>query len=237
MPPAPGAGHNADHPAASAASSGRPWLLAVLAIAVVAAWPTPLLYPLKVFTVLLHELGHGAAAVLTGGSIERIELSADLGGACWSRGGFRPLVLAAGYLGSMTFGGLILLASARVRRDELLAGVLGAAVVVLALIFVRTIFGLVFGLAFGLVLLAAARWLSPAANDLLLKLLGVTSMLYAVIDIKEDLINRTVPGSDAWAMSGELFLPPAFWGVLWMSLALISAVGLVRLAVRLERRH
>lgn len=235
MPPAPGPGHEADHPAAAAASSGRPWLLAVLAVAVVVAWPTPLLYPLKVFTVLLHELGHGAAAVLTGGSLERIELSADLGGACWSRGGFRPLVLAAGYLGSMFFGGLILLASARVRRDELLAGVLGAAVVVVTLVFVRTLFGLAFGVGFGLALLAAARWLPPAANDLLLKLLGVTSMLYAVIDIKEDLITRTVPGSDAWAMSRELFLPPVFWGVLWMALALASAVGLVRAAVRLER--
>ncbi len=235
MSPTPRPGHGADHPAASAAGSGRPGLLAVLALAVVVAWGTPLVYPLKVFTVLLHELGHGAAAVLTGGSIERIELSGDLGGACWSRGGFRPLVLAAGYLGSMLFGGLILLASARVRRDELLAGVLGGAVVVLTLVFVRTLFGLAFGVGFGLALLAAARWLPAAANDVLLKLIGVTSVLYAVIDIKQDLIGRTVPGSDAWAMSRELFFPPLFWGVLWMALALASAVALVRVTVNLER--
>lgn len=36
-------------------------------------------------------------------------------------------------------------------------------------------------------------------------------------------------------MSRELFLPPVFWGVLWMALALAAAVGLVRAAVRLER--
>lgn len=210
-------------------------MLAVLAIAVVAAWSTPLVYPLKVFTVLLHEVGHGAAAVLTGGSIARIELSADLGGACWSRGGFRPLVLAAGYLGSMALGGLILLAAAKVRRDDALAAALGAAVLLLTVVLVRSVFGVLFGVGFGLALLAAARWLPAAANDVLLKLIGVTSVLYAVIDIKEDLVNRTVPGSDAWAMSQELFFPPLFWGVLWMALALAAAVVLVRVTVSLER--
>lgn len=212
-----------------------PWLLAVLALAVVLAWHTPLVYPLKVFTVLLHELGHGAAAVLTGGSIERIELTADLGGTCWSRGGWRPLVLPAGYLGSMGFGGLILIAAARARRDELLAASLGVAVVALTVVFVRTGFGVLFGLVFGLALLAAACWLPPSVNDMLLKLIGLTSVLYAAIDIKEDLISRTVPGSDAWAMSRELLLPPLFWGVLWMGLALVAAIVLVRTAVRVQQ--
>lgn len=230
-----GVGPGSLPPGSERTRAAGPWLLAGLALAVVLAWRTPLVYPLKVFTVLLHELGHGAAAVLTGGGIERIELTADLGGTCWSRGGWRPLVLPAGYLGSMAFGGLILIGAARARRDELLAASLGVAVVALTVVFVRTVFGVLFGLGFGLALLAAARWLPAAANDLLLKLIGLTSVLYAAIDIKEDLISRTVPGSDAWAMSRELFLPPLFWGVLWMGLALVAAVVLVRTAARSDR--
>jgi hypothetical protein len=210
-------------------------LLALLAVTFV-FWDSPVLYPVKAFVVLLHELGHGLAAVLTGGQIERIELSSDLGGVCWSRGGWRLLVLPAGYLGSMLFGGLILLAAARWRNDRALAAALGLGVLALTVVFVRTLFGFGFGLAFGLALILAARWLPPAVNDLLLRFLGLVSVLYAVIDIKEDLVTRTVPGSDAFAMSRELFLPPVFWGALWMILAVAAAGFFLVLAARGEAR-
>jgi hypothetical protein len=211
------------------------WILMALCALTVFLWSTPVLFPVKVFVVMLHETGHAAAAVLTGGEIERIELSRDLGGACWSRGGWRLLVLPAGYLGSMAFGGLILLAAARMRRDSRLAVVLGLAVLAITLLLVRTLFGVLFGLGFGIVLLASARWLPDAVNDLLLKFLGMASVLYAAIDIKEDLIDRTVPGSDAYAMSRELFLPPVFWGALWMALALGAAGLFLKLATARPR--
>jgi hypothetical protein len=208
-------------------------LLALLAVTFL-FWDSPALYPVKAFVVLLHELGHGLAAVLTGGRIERIELSSDLGGVCWSRGGWRLLVLPAGYLGSMLFGGLILLAAARSRNDRVLAAGLGLGVLALTVVFVRSLFGVVFGLAFGAALILAAWWLPRAVNDLLLRFLGLASILYAVIDIKEDLVSRTVPGSDAYAMSRELFLPPIFWGVLWMALAVMAAGAFLVLASRGE---
>ena len=40
-------------------------------------WDTPVIYPLKIFVVLLHEISHGIAALATGGSIERITLDAE----------------------------------------------------------------------------------------------------------------------------------------------------------------
>lgn len=213
----------------------RPREMAILVGLVALAfvfWSSWLLYPVKVFVVLLHELGHGVAAVLTGGEVLRIELSSDLGGVCWSRGGWRLAVLPAGYLGSMLFGGLILVAASRVREDALLAAGLGVGVLALTLALVRTPFGVLFGLLFGAALLLAAWVLPRVANDLLVKFLGLTSILYAVIDIKEDLIVRTVPGSDAHAMSRELFGPPIFWGGLWMLLALAAAVVFLVLAAR-----
>jgi hypothetical protein len=208
--------------------------LAALILAAIALWDWPLLYPIRVFVVLLHELGHGLAAALTGGQIVSISINADLSGVCWSRGGLRLLVLPAGYLGSMAFGGVILVVAARSRSDRWLAAVIGVATLLLSLIFVRSLFGLAFGLGFGLALLAVALWLPAAVNDLLLKFLGLTSVLYAVIDIKEDLISRTVPGSDAYAMSRELFLPPVFWGVLWIAIALAAGVFFLWAAARSE---
>ncbi len=38
-------------------------------------WPTPVVYPLKIFVVMLHELSHAIAALATGGHVVRITLS------------------------------------------------------------------------------------------------------------------------------------------------------------------
>ncbi len=203
-----------------------------LFLAAAASWNSALLYPLKLFVVLLHETGHGLAAVLTGGHIDRIEINPNLGGVCWSWGGNRLLVLSSGYLGSMLFGGLILVSAARSRHDKLIAMGLGAFTLLLVFLFVRNLFGILFGLLFGLALLGAGRLLSPTVNDLLLKFLGLTSCLYAVIDIEEDLVVRTVPGSDAYEMSRELFGSPTFWGLLWMAVSIVVSVILLRIATR-----
>lgn len=220
-------------------SGGRPpvdWrqlgLIAGLCAFAILFWDWPFLYPVKVFVVLLHELGHATAAVLTGGTVLKIELSSDLGGVCWSAGGWRLLVLPAGYLGSMALGGLLLIAASRVERDRILSYVVGAFVLIVTIVLVRSLFGLLFGVLFGAAMVAAGRFLSDAINDVLLKFLGATSCLYAIIDIKDDLIVRTVPGSDAYQMSKELFLPPVFWGILWIAIAAVSTVWLVLFSSR-----
>ena len=211
-------------------------LLVALFVVAVTFWDSLALYPVKAFVVLLHELGHGTAAVLTGGSIDHIDLSPNLGGTCWSRGGSRLLTLPAGYLGSMFFGALILIAAARTRFDRLLSGAIGLTVLAVTALFVRTAFGLGFGALFGGALLLIACLLPAALNDLLLRFLGLTSILYAIIDIKEDLISRTVPGSDAYAMAQLVPLPPVVWGVIWILIALFVAVVALRLAARPARR-
>ena len=74
-------------------------------------------------------------------------------------------------------------------------------VILVTALFIRSTFGVVFGLAFGAAMIAAGKLLPEEINDAWLKFLGLTSTMYAIIDIKEDLISRTVPGSDAYAMS------------------------------------
>lgn len=195
-------------------------------------WDFPLLYPVKVFVVLLHEISHGLAAVLTGGSIVGIDVSSNLGGVCRFQGGWPLVVLPAGYIGSMLWGGVILLAAARSRADKAIAATIGAVVVLVTLFYVRGGFGMAFGLLFGLGMGAMAFFAPPKVNDIVVKFLGITSILYAVIDIKEDLISRTVPGSDAYVMSQKLFLPPVFWGVMWLVIALAAAFLFLRAACR-----
>ena len=194
-------------------------------------WPSPVLYPLKLFVVLLHEVSHGMAAVLTGGRIERIVLFAEQGGATYTRGGNAFLTLSAGYLGSLLWGLALMLAArgrARTVRFTLLA--LSLVVLGVTLAFVRNPFGILFGLLFGAVLFVAARRLDTRAQAIVLSVLGMTSALYALLDIRSDVLDRPHLPSDAF-MLGELTgIPTAFWGVFWIVLGLAAcALAVTRL--------
>ena len=209
--------------------------LTVMFLVLLFCWNWAFIYPIKVFVVLLHELGHGLAAELTGGDMVRIELSSNLGGVCWSSGGIRWIVLTAGYLGSMFFGGIILVAAAKSRRDKDISTFIGICVIALTLYAVRNLFGIGFGLLFGGAMIAAGYVLPEKLNDLLLKFIGLASCCYAIIDIKEDLISRTVPGSDAFKMAELSGIPPTVWGVIWIVIAIFVTYQLLTIAAEGEK--
>jgi len=206
----------------------------LIAAAVYLLWDTALLFPLKVFTVFLHELSHGLAAIATGGSIERIELSADQGGVCWTRGGSRFVVTSAGYLGSLLFGALFVVIGGRARPglQRAVVGLAGLVVLAATFLWIRTAFGVLFGLLTAAALLGTAAWLSAGVSVLVLRLLGVTSGLYAIWDIGSDLIVRSVPSSDAEALAVMTGIPGVVWGVAWGAVAVVVMARAVRSAVR-----
>jgi hypothetical protein len=196
-------------------------------------WETPVVYPLKIFVVLLHEVSHALAAVVTGGALERIVLDPNQGGATYTLGGSRFITLSAGYLGSLAWGGLMTEA-ARARRIPALwvNGLIGGLVVALTVLFVRSAFGVVFGIAFGLALMAAAGKLSATLNRGLLLTLGLTSSLYAILDIKSDILDRPHLQSDAYMLAELTGVPTLAWGALWIALALGVTAVLFRRAYR-----
>jgi len=191
----------------------------LIAVVVYAFWSTLAVWPLRVFVVLLHEVSHGLAAVLTGGRIVSIELSPREGGLCTTAGGWPFVISSAGYLGSALFGALFLLLGTRgrPRAHRAATGLLGAALVLLTLVWVRSVFGFAYGIAAGVLLLGVARWLPEGASSFALRLLGVTSLLYAPWDITSDLILRSVPASDASALARTTGIPALAWGLLWLA--------------------
>lgn len=199
-------------------------LLGLVAIAAV-FWNTWAVYPLKILVVFFHELSHGLAAVISGGEIVRIEVVAQQGGLCVTRGGSRFLTLSAGYLGSLLWGGLILVLAARTRLDKIISVVLGVILVLVTLLYVRPFggFGFIFGLVCGAALGAIGVLLSEAINDFLLRLVGLTSCLYAVLDIKSDIIDRPHLRSDAVMLSEVTSIPALVWGILWIVIAVVAA--------------
>lgn len=196
-------------------------------------WDTAIIYPLKIFVVLLHEVSHAAAAVATGGSVDRILLDVHQGGATYTRGGNGFITLSAGYLGSLLWGALfVVLAFNRWLRPRWILGGVGATVLFLTIFLVRSLFGFVFGVLFAAALLAGARYLSQGMNRALLLGLGLTSALYAILDIKSDVLDRPHLASDAAMLAEMTGIPTAAWGFLWIGIGLLVCAWLLRWVAR-----
>lgn len=225
----------------SGASGARGKLLFLVGFAVYFAallffWDKPAIYPIKVFVVLLHEISHGLAALATGGTIEKIVLDSNEGGACHCPDGNAFITLSAGYLGSLLWG-VALLEAAGSRRvpNRLVVFLLGAAVVAVSVFYVDkdNWFGKLFGLGFGTALMVSGKLLGPAASKVVLTTLGLTSCLYAILDIKSDVLDRPHLMSDA-AMLAELIpgTSTTMWGILWITIAVAVSALFFRRAYR-----
>ncbi len=199
-----------------------------LAAASLLLWDTFAVYPFRLFVVFLHEISHGLAAILTGGSIVSIGLSFDEGGVCVTRGGSAFLILNAGYLGSLLWGALFLRLGGRRTRARSVVGVVGAFTLAVTVVYVRTGFGVLYGLAASLVLVAVASRLKPAVSEVLLAAIGATSVLYAVWDIGSDVLFRHSSQSDAAALAQLTGIPALAWGILWVIVSLLVLFAVLR---------
>jgi len=196
-------------------------------------WYTPVVYPLKIFVVLLHELSHAVALWVTGGMVESISLDPRQGGVTLGRGGIAFVTLSAGYLGSLGFGALLVTGarSSKISSSTLLA-LIGACVLVLTGVYIRGGFGIVYGALTGAALLLGAKYLPAVWASRVVMTLGLTSVCYAILDIKSDIIDRPGLRSDA-AMLAELTgVPTYFWGILWIAIAIWAAFLLFRRELR-----
>lgn len=94
-----------------------------------------LTYPLRLFVTMIHELGHGLAAILTGGSFLHFEVTRRGAGLAYTSGGSRFVVIQAGYLGTALFGAALLLLTHRTTRPQRVAIGVGLFVGVLTLFY------------------------------------------------------------------------------------------------------
>lgn len=195
--------------------------LLLIFIAIVLLWNTMVIYPLKIFVVFMHEVSHGLAAIATGGSIVKIEINQHEGGLALTRGGSRFWTLSAGYLGSLLWGGVILLLAARTRLGKVVSVFIGIGMVAITIGFGSDTFTYLFGFGFGVVLILLGLFLPEVVNDWILRIIGVTSCLYAILDIKSDVLDRSNLRSDARMLAEETnFLSTEVWGLIWIVIAI-----------------
>lgn len=206
-----------------ARSAADPWRVAgtvLVGLLVVIFWGSPLLLPLKVTVVLFHELSHAIAAWVTGGQVLRIGLGTDQSGVTLTRGGSVFLIENAGYLGSMLWGVGLMVASRRPGWARPVLGSLGVLIGVIAIGFVRPLvsFGFLFTLIVAAAMIATVRRVSEATVATILQALGTFSVLYVLIDIRDDVLSvHGASVSDATMLADSTGIPAVVWGLLWLA--------------------
>ena len=199
----------------------RSFALAAALGVIALAWSSPLLLPLRLLVVAFHELGHVAVAVATGATVHEVALDLAEGGRTVTSGGSPLLILNGGYLGSLALGLLVL------RALEVPAGARGAAAVlgsVLALISVLFFSSALVPysalLVTAVALLGVATRAPEAAAEWVVRVIGWTSVLYALLDLRADALARVAAGGDAAQLERLTGLPAAGWGLTWLAVGL-----------------
>jgi hypothetical protein len=208
-------------------------LLCAIYLGLAFLWNTRWVYPLKLFVVLLHEASHGLAALATGGRIQEIRVFPEEGGQTITTGGNAFVITSAGYLGSMFLGAAILLVATRTKLAQWLALVVGVGVVAIALL-VMPREGRIFACICGMVL-AALVPLPRVVAEFVLRVIGVTSCLYAILDIKSDVLDHVNAKSDATALAEMTHVPSVVWGALWIAISLVVTFYAAKWAVMAEK--
>jgi hypothetical protein len=230
-------------------------LLLIATLATVVLWFIPyaeyLVYPIRLFVTFIHEGGHALIAVLTGGAVQSLTISADGSGVVYSApSGFIGQILtsSAGYVGAALFGVTMLaLMRKNVSPHKILFGC-GIFVGVMTLVFgiIAPIFNFLslnvpfssvaFTVFAGLVLtgalLAMARYASLRVADFTVAFLAVQCLMNALSDLKTIFfINAPLIGSDiqndAGNMAAATGIPAFLWVIVWIGISLgVIALGL-----------
>jgi Peptidase M50B-like len=200
-----------------------------------------LLYPFKIFSTFVHELCHAIAALLVGGSVEKLYIYPDGSGLAFTaftetQGEWRQAFVAAGgYPGTAVTGCILLL----FRRTTLgpTIGVLGFGVVIClsCLLWVRNPFGLVALIIEGVALLICGWNLPAHILDNLYSFLAAACCLNAVQSIQALFGDheyyaggRVITQTDAHTVADYWGGDFRFWASIWFCWSIgLTAAGIL----------
>jgi len=194
-------------------------------------WNTIVVYPVKLFVVFLHELSHGLAAIITGGTIIKVDINYLIGGSCITQGGSPFLIANAGYLGSILLGGLLLVQSTKSKNIKFLGLFLSISIFLITIFYIRNSFGLIFGVSFSFTIILLTLLIPTIILEWIFKFIGIVSCIYVLIDIKEDLFSANTKGTDADLLYQITGINAIFWAILWSILAIIALIFFLRKSI------
>ena len=207
-------------------------ILLILLIISFFLWDTNAIYPIKLFVVLLHELSHSIATILSGGKIITMNIGFDLGGKCETEGGNTILIASAGYLGSLLWGMLFFLSPNNKKSGFWI-------IIVISIMIVLTTIGVATGATFILLalilsalLITAAFYLRIPIVSIIVRVFGLISCVYILFDIKDDLLFQSAAISDATLISSLTNISTTIIGTSWILVSIICIYIAIRFSYK-----
>ncbi|WP_414548951.1 M50 family metallopeptidase [Anabaena sp. CCY 0017] len=224
---------------------GLIWLITA-AIATIVLWQIRggeyILYPFSILATWFHEMGHGLMALLLGGRFHQLQIFSNGSGVAsysisqilWPIG--PALVAAAGPMGPPLAGAGLILASRSFPVTSLSLKILGGVLLLSALLWVRSWFGLLAIPILGIIIfgfaLKAPRWMQEFA----IQFLGVQACVSTYHQLNYLFSYNAGPLglSDTGQMQKYLLLPYWFWGGLMAIASLVILAQSLRIAYRAD---
>jgi hypothetical protein len=134
------------------------------------------------FSVLVHEMFHSGATIMTGGTAHGFVVNAGSGGYAMISGGNPAIILPAGYVGCAIFGSAMLYLSSRYRWADLFASLVGVFIIGFTVAFGRpeengSMTALNVAGGFGLLMLTLGLWGPLWLNMILVNIISTLTAL------------------------------------------------------------
>ena len=184
----------------------RLWVLAGTGLLATLFWDSPMLLPLKLLVVLVHESSHGLAALIFGGMLQEISLNLNESGETLVSGlvGTPAFVVAlsAGYIGVGFTGAIFVDRGLSAKGERLTLGIFSLLLFYMTLLFSPFFSpGFYTGVAWSLVLLLPV-FVGPTSSRLALLVLGGWFLWYCMYDLFD--FTRDIASTDAFLLASYL---------------------------------
>lgn len=170
-----------------------------------------ILYPFQLLATIMHEFGHGAFALLTGGDIMSMQINTDGSGWTQTMGGSRLLIVAGGYIGSAIFGNLLLRAGlVHANWSNIVLNILLVIIIAIGTIWSASLANTIFVALFAISIYFISKLRSEVASWFLIAM-GALSILHIIEDF------NVGPMSDLAQFASILpILPQRGWMFVWL---------------------
>ncbi|MCP4502904.1 MAG: M50 family metallopeptidase [Deltaproteobacteria bacterium] len=190
-------------------------------------------YPLILFSTFVHEMGHGIAGVLVGGTFEQFQMNSDASGVARVSGDLgrfaRAFVSFGGLVGPALMAAFFFVVAKWGRASRITLGVFGLSFLLLDVLLVRNLFGFAFVAVMGVIFCGVAfKARSEIAQSLVVFLgvqLGLTVFSRGDYLFTEyAVVNGNKMPSDVANIASNLFLPYWIWGA-FIALFSVAVLG------------
>ena len=169
--------------------------------------------PIELLVAFFHELGHAVMALITNGHVYSLTVNLDGSGVTNTIGGYRPLIIMGGYIGSCFFSNLLVRLS--LTKNSSLVCIILSIVMGICNVFWATSLISSIILLFYIIIFVIFSWI-PQVASIFLQFIGISCVIHILQDF------RVGPSGDLDQFEQCVGIFPKFvWMYIWLGISII----------------